>query len=87
MSAKTERAGWLKGVLDSAGHTTTPGTKLPSLDELAKIVADARNALVHCQAEKERWAMREQDAAAELREAEQVFFEALDKRGIHAVPR
>jgi len=87
MSGKSERVGWLKGVLDNAGNTTTPGQKVPSLDDLAKVVADARNALVHCQAEKERWAMREQEAADDLREAEAIFFAALEKRGIHAVPR
>ena len=70
MSTKAEKAGWLRGVLDSAGHTTQPGDRQPSLDDLAKAVTDARNALVHCQAEKERWAMRETEASDDLKEAE-----------------
>lgn len=87
MSAKTEKAGWLRGVLDSAGHTTHPGDRQPSLDELAKGVTDAHNALVHCQAEKERWSMREAEATADLKETEKLLFDALEKRGIHARPR
>lgn len=87
MSPRTEKAGWLRGVLDSAGHTTQPGDRQPSLDDLAKAVTDARNALVHCQAEKERWAMRETEAATDLKETEKLLFDALEKRGIHARPR
>ncbi len=85
MSAKAEKAGWLKGVIDRAAQTQP--AEHPSLDDLAKVVADARNALVHCQAEKERWAMRETEASDDLKEAEKMFFEALDRRGIHAVAR
>ena len=77
----------LKAVTVAADVTTPTKPLQPTLEEMATAITEAMNHLVHCQAEKARWEQREVEARADLDQTQKMFFEALEKRGIHARPR